>query len=139
MKSSEVGINVGVVLDGLGNLVLVSTGIIKVGAVCPSAKREVSDSDLISHDVLVRGIGLDSLVEDLEPVGESSTIESLQSLSLSLLSGCIGSLVVSLSDILLAVKSRVDSPCEFGISDGVVSVLNTEVAESGSALSVEFA
>ena len=39
MKSSEVGINVGVVLDGLGNLVLVSTGIIKVGAVCPSAKK----------------------------------------------------------------------------------------------------
>ena len=69
MKSSEVGINVGVVLDGLGNLVLVSIGIIKEGAVCPSAKREVSDSDLISHDVLVRSIRLNSLVENLEPVG----------------------------------------------------------------------
>ncbi len=105
MKSSEVGINVRVVLDGLGNLVLVSTGIIEKSAVGPSAKREVSDGDLISHDVLVGGVGLDSLVEDLEPVGESSTIESLQSLGLGLLSGCISSLVVSLNNILLAVKS----------------------------------
>ena len=139
MKSSKVGFNVGVALDGLGNLILVRARLVEESAVSPCAKREISDGDLVSHDVLVRGVGLDSLVEDLEPVGESSTIESLQSLSLSLLSGCIGSLVVSLSDILLAVKSRVDSPCEFGISDGVVSVLNTEVAESGSALSVEFA
>ncbi len=139
MKSSEVSIKTGIVLDYLSNLLLVSICIVQEISICPCAKRKVSNGDLITHDVLVWGVGLNSLIEDLEPVGESSSIERFQSLGLSFLRRCkISGSIVNLSQIFLTVKNGIDSPCELGISEGIVTILNSEVAEKSCALSEEF-
>ncbi len=139
MKSSEVSIKAGVVLDDLSNLVLVSIFIVQEISICPCSKRKVSNGDLITHDVLVRGVGLNSLIEDLEPVGESGSIERFQSLGLSFFRGCeISGSIVNLSQIFLTVKNGIDSPCKLSISEGIVTMLNSEVAEKGCALSEEF-